>query len=137
MLRCIVVGHAGWPEVMVAVTKHIVPDAPPMTAVGVAAIDAPEVVRRRIAQAIAAATNADGVVVCTDLFGGTPTNLCLPFLEPGRVEIICGINLPLLVKLAHDAPTRSLAECVAFLQRYAQKHIVIASQVLEGQVGGA
>lgn len=137
MIGIVVVGHAPWASAIVAVTRHIAPDAALPVAIDVDSDADPLGERTRIGRAIAGAAGAEGVLVCTDIFGGTPTNLCLPFLDPGRIEIVSGINLPMVLKLAHEGAARPVAEVVEFIQRYGQKHIVIASRVLEGQIGGA
>ena len=70
-----------------------------------------------------------GVLILTDLFGGTPANISLSFQGPG-VEIICGMNLPMLIKLAGCRTERSLKEAASLVKEYGQRHISLASEVL-------
>jgi PTS system mannose-specific IIA component len=69
----------------------------------------------------------------SDMFGGTPSNLCLSFLGRPKTELISGINLPMLIKLAGDKNKHPFEELVEFIRDYGRKNIVIASKVLEGK----
>jgi len=72
----------------------------------------------------------DGVVILTDMFGGTPTNIASTFLNPGSVEIVTGVNLPMLIKLAQVAPDETLSSVARMLRDTAQSSIYIASELL-------
>jgi len=72
----------------------------------------------------------DGVVILTDMFGGTPTNIASTFLNPGSVEIVTGVNLPMLIKLAQVAPEETLSSVARMLRDTAQSSIYIASELL-------
>ena len=74
-----------------------------------------------------------GVLVLTDLFGGTPANISLSFQGP-RVEVVCGMNLPMLIKLAGCREAHSLSEAAAMVKEYGQRHISLASEVLSRPV---
>ena len=74
-----------------------------------------------------------GVVVLTDMFGGTPSNLAISVMEKDRVEVVAGVNLPLLIKLASVRTELSLAEAVVEARDAGQKYISVASKVLSGQ----
>ncbi len=74
-----------------------------------------------------------GVLILTDLFGGTPANISLSFLGPG-VEVVCGMNLPMLIKLAGCRGGHSLQETAALVKEYGQRHITLASEVLSRSV---
>ena len=74
-----------------------------------------------------------GVLLLSDMFGGTPSNLCLSFLGRPRLEVISGINLPMLIKLAGEKNRSSFEDLVEFIRDYGRKNIVIASKVLEGK----
>jgi len=98
----------------------------------------PEDARRQIATALRELDAGEGVIVLTDMFGGTPTNLSLGFLDPARSEVVTGVNLPMLIKLAGirrqtDLSLRQLAKLVA---EKGQKSIYVASEILERRPGG-
>jgi mannose PTS system EIIA component len=98
----------------------------------------PEAARAEIATALKELDNGDGVIVLTDMFGGTPTNLSLGFLDPARSEVVTGVNLPMLIKLAstrrqQDHDLRGLAKVVA---EKGQKSIYVVSEILERRPGG-
>jgi mannose PTS system EIIA component len=98
----------------------------------------PEEARRQIATALRELDTGEGVIVLTDMFGGTPTNLSLGFLDPARSEVVTGVNLPMLIKLAgvrrsNDLTLRQLAKQVA---EKGQKSIYVASEILERRPGG-
>ena len=86
--------------------------------------------RQDIVDAIGAVDGGSGVVLLTDMFGGTPSNLAISLLEKNRVEVIAGINLPMLIKLASIRDTMPLAEAVLEAKQAAQKYISVASEVL-------
>ncbi len=93
----------------------------------------PEMARAEIARSLRELDTGDGVIVLTDMFGGTPTNLSLGFLDPARSEVITGVNLPMLIKLAgvrrqEAQPLRQLARLVA---EKGQKSIYVVSEILE------
>ncbi len=97
----------------------------------------PDAARAEIARSLRELDTGDGVMVLTDMFGGTPTNLSLGFLDPARSEVITGVNLPMLIKLAgvrrHDGQTlRELAKVVA---EKGQKSIYVVSEILERRPG--
>ena len=74
----------------------------------------------------------DGVLVLTDMFGGTPSNICLSFHDPGRVEIVTGLNLPMLIKLATLDEKMTLKELAVFVKDYGRRNISVASELLPG-----
>ena len=99
----------------------------------------PEAARREIARALQELDMGSGVIVLTDMFGGTPTNLSLGFLDPARSEVITGVNLPMLIKLASvrrqsGQPLRQLARVVA---EKGQKSIYVVSEILERRPAGS
>jgi len=74
----------------------------------------------------------DGVLIMTDLFGGTPANVAARFLRKGRVEVINGVNLPMLIKFSSSRDSMDLATLAKFMQNYAQKSIVLTSDIMFG-----
>lgn len=87
-------------------------------------------IRPLIEQAIQEVDDRDGVLVLTDLFGGTSTNVSLSFLERGRVDVLSGVNLPMLMKISTSRKGLSLSDLGAQLRDYGKRHIQLASEVL-------
>lgn len=134
MIGIVVVSHGNIGCDMVAATRRIFPEATHICGVAVESNDPPESIRQQIVQAIESVKRDKGILILTDMFGGTPSNICLSFLEPQRIEVVSGFNLPMLVKLANLKPGAGLAETASFIQRYGQRNIVIASHVLAGHI---
>jgi len=126
----VVVAHGNIGREMVTAVQRIMPEAKHITGVAVESDDPPESIRRTIAEAVEKVDAGDGVMILSDMFGGTPSNICLSFLEPSRIEVLSGFNLPMLVKLANLKPDADFRETVEFIQQYGQRNIVIASQML-------
>ena len=89
-----------------------------------------ELRRKEILEKVEAVDGGDGVVVLTDMFGGTPSNLAISIMEPAKVEVVAGINLPLLIKLAAAREEGDLPAAVAAAQEAGRKYINIASALL-------
>ena len=106
-----------------------------MASICIGADDNMEKRRQDIVDAIGTVDNGAGVVLLTDMFGGTPSNLAISLLEKNRVEVIAGINLPMLIKLASIRESMALAEAVLEAKQAAQKYISVASEVL-GEASG-
>jgi mannose PTS system EIIA component len=88
--------------------------------------------RRDIVDAVARADTGQGVIVLTDMFGGTPSNLAISVMEAGRVEVIAGMNLPMLIKLT-SARRGDMEQALTEAQNAGRKYINVASQVLSGK----
>lgn len=134
MLGIVVVAHGNIAVEMVLATQRIFPDAHHMCGISVESNDPPESIRCQIAGAIEKVDHGKGILILTDMFGGTPSNICLSFLEPSRIEVISGFNLPMLVKLANLKQDANFADIVTFIEHYGQRNIVIASRVLAGRM---
>ena len=117
-------------EELLQALRLIVPDAPPVQAVSVDPKQSVDEMREAIAQALRRADTGDGVLVLTDMFGGTPSNISLSFLEEHRVEVVTGLNLPMLIKLATMTEKKPLEELAAFIKEYGQRNIRVASEIL-------
>ena len=118
---------------MVCATTRIIPEANHMRGVAIESNDPPESIRKQIAEAVKGVDQGDGILILTDMFGGTPSNICMTFLEPQKVEVVSGFNMPMLIKLANIKSDAGLMETVHFIQKYGQRNIVIASEVLAGK----
>ena len=79
--------------------------------------------------------DGDGVVILTDMFGGTPSNLAYSFLDEGRVEVLAGVNLPILIKAIDSRPNMKLTELATSLEKFGRRSITLASGVLKGSSG--
>lgn len=134
MIGIVIVSHGNIGCEMVNAVKRIIPEIGHITGVPVESDDPPETIRHQISEAIKRVDCNKGVLILTDMFGGTPSNICLSFLDPERIEVISGFNLPMLIKLANIREGADFTDTVNFIQRYGQKNIVIASHVLNGRV---
>jgi PTS system mannose-specific IIA component len=130
MIGVVVVTHYRLGEQLLQALRLIVPEAPPFHAVSIEPDQAVEEMRRRIGEALKTAEQGEGVLVLTDMFGGTPSNIALSFLAEHRVEVVTGVNLPMLVKLATLAEARPLDELARFIKNYGQRNISVASEIL-------
>jgi PTS system mannose-specific IIA component len=92
----------------------------------------PDALRDLVGQAIKSQDNGQGVLVLTDMFGGTPSNISLSFLEEGRVEVLTGVSLPMLLRVfqMREKPAMTLSELAADVAEYSRKATVIAGQLL-------
>ncbi|HPL64519.1 MAG: PTS fructose transporter subunit IIA [Syntrophales bacterium] len=93
-----------------------------------------EEIKKEITSAIKKVDRGEGVLILTDLFGGTPSNIALSFLKEGKIEVVTGVNLPMLLKL-EIRKEKSLAELAYFLKDYGRKNISLASEILKREVG--
>lgn len=128
----VIVTHYRLGEEFLQALRLILPDAPPFEAVAVDPNQPVEEIRKAIGDGLAAAEQGEGVLVLTDMFGGTPSNISLSFLDEYHVEIVTGINLPMLVKLATLTEDKPLEELATFVKEYGQRNISVASQLLPG-----
>lgn len=134
MIGVVVVAHDKIADAMLEATKKIIPHFQNVCALGIDSNAPVEKNRLIIADAIASVDQGKGVLMMTDLFGGTPTNLCLSFLSPGKYEVISGFNLPMLIKIGSGLQEKPFVEVVKFLREYGERNIVIASSVLNGKL---
>ena len=110
--------------------EHVVGAQQNLETVSIDADDNMEARRSDIQAAIAAADAGDGVIVLTDMFGGTPSNMAISLMEAGRVEVIAGVNLPMLIKLASIRNDATIEVAMAQAQEAGRKYIHVASQLL-------
>lgn len=136
MIGLVVVAHGALAEALLAATEHVVGPLPNAHAVSIGANDDRRARQAEITELAAQANSGSGVVLVTDMFGGTPANLALGAITGSDVEVICGANLPLLVKLA-KMRHRPLAEAVRAALESGHKCIDSASNILEPTKGAA
>jgi PTS system mannose-specific IIA component len=133
MIGVIVVTHGQLANELVNAAKTIVGDLPQLLAVSMGWHDDPTVARDEIARAIERVQGPAGVLILTDMFGGTPSNLGLTFLETNRVEIITGVNLPMLIKLAHLQSSSDLIGVAREIREIGRNAIWVASDLLHAE----
>ncbi|MEM7413030.1 MAG: PTS sugar transporter subunit IIA [Myxococcota bacterium] len=126
----VIVTHYRLGEQFLQALRLIVPEAPEFQSVSVEPTQTVEEMRSRIEEALKSADRGDGVLVLTDMFGGTPSNIALSFLDEHRVEVVTGVNLPMLIKLATLGEEKPLEELAAFIKSYGQRNISVASEIL-------
>ncbi len=126
----LVVTHGQLGQELVAAAETIVGGTLPIAAVSIGWDDDAEVSQRKIEAAVRAVDKGKGVIILTDMFGGSPSNLALPLLKKGELEIVTGVNLPMIIKVANQSANDSLPELAARVKQQGQKHISIASELL-------
>jgi PTS system mannose-specific IIA component len=133
MIGLVIVTHSGLGEALIEAAESIV-EGPlgAATAVSVDLRQSAEQMREKINTGIKAVDQGRGVLILTDMFGGTPSNLSLSFLEEGRIEVLTGVNLPVVIRAAKMRKDKNLSELAESLQAYGRKSISLASSVLKG-----
>jgi PTS system mannose-specific IIA component len=137
MIGIVVVSHGRLAEEFIAALEHIVGPQQNLCAVCIGADDDMERRRRDILDSVAKVEAGKGVAVLTDMFGGTPSNLALSVLDQANVEVVAGVNLPMLIRLASIRSNCSLTDAVASAQEAGRKYINVASNLLAEQGGAA
>lgn len=132
MIGLVLVTHGRLAEEFVLALEHVVGPQKSIKTVCIGPDDDMDLRRKDILQAVAEVDHGKGAVILTDMFGGTPSNLAISVMEKVRVEVIAGINLPMLIKLASVRSKCSMAQAVAAAQEAGRKYINVASQLLAG-----
>ncbi|PVX31121.1 PTS sugar transporter subunit IIA [Sphingomonas pokkalii] len=130
MIGLVLVTHGRLAEEFVVAMEHVVGSQKQVAAICIGPEDDMETRRADIKAAIAAVDSGKGVIVLSDLFGGTPSNLAISLMEAGKIEVIAGINLPMLIRLGSARTTMKVTEAVAAARDAGRKYITIASEVL-------
>ena len=130
MIGIVLVTHGRLAAEFIAALEHVVGPQTNIAAVCIGPDDNMEQHRKGILDAVAKMNDGSGVIVLTDMFGGTPSNLAISIMDKPDVEVIAGVNLPMLIKLAGLRNSGSLATAVAEAQRAGRKYINVASQLL-------
>jgi PTS system mannose-specific IIA component len=132
MIGVVIVTHGNLAKEFRAALEHVVGPQEQVATVSIGPDDDMEERREAILQAVAKVDAGEGVVLLTDMFGGTPSNLAISIMDGALIEVIAGINLPMLVKLARAREECSLQEAIRLAQDAGRKYIHIASHVLDG-----
>ena len=130
MLGVGVITHGQLATELLNAAETIVGDLPGFAAISIGWHDDVEQAREEIGQAISRLETGDGVIVLTDMFGGTPSNLAMSLLEEGRVEVVTGVNLPMLIKLANLRETVPLQDVARRIREDGRNAIWVASDLL-------
>ena len=130
MIGMILVSHGHLAEEMKAVLEHIVGKQDAVETVGIFSDDDMEQRRAEIQEKIKQVDSGDGVINLTDMFGGTPSNLAISVMEQANIEVIAGVNLPMLIKLAQLRTSLPLKEASEGAQEAGRKYINVASALL-------
>lgn len=135
MIGMVLVTHGRLADEFIAATEHVVGPQQNVRAISIGPDDDMERRRNDIMDAVGEVDEGEGVIVVTDMFGGTPSNLAISIMDQGNLEVIAGMNLPMLIKLATVREKHSLKETAEIAQDYGRKYINIASSVLAGGEG--
>jgi PTS system mannose-specific IIA component len=133
MIGLVIVTHGGLAAEFVSAMEHVVGPQRGVAAICIGPDDDMERRRQDILDACAAVDEGKGVILLTDMFGGTPSNLAISVMEQTGAEVIAGLNLPMLIKLASVRHRENLEACVAWAQEAGRKYISVASYVLAGE----
>ena len=129
----VLVTHGSLGEALVETCRLITREFENITQVAVNASDDVAAVRARIEKAIEEVNGPGGTILFVDMFGGTPSNISLSFLSGGNVEVVTGVNLPMLTKLSNLDDSLTLGEAAAVLRDYGRNHIKVAAEYLSGK----
>ena len=130
MLGIVLVAHNDFAESIKRVAEHVVGPLPDIVCISVLPDDDIDSKRREIQKAIRKVNKKKGVVLLTDMFGGTPSNLAISLMEEGKIEVISGMNVPMLVKLLRMRK-KTLKEAITTASESGKNYIVVASDLLE------
>lgn len=131
MIGAIVITHGKLAEVLVSTAEAIAGKLENVRHISIDTCDSAKCIADAISNAMKTMDKKDGIIILTDMFGGTPSNIGLSFLEHGKVEILTGVNLPMLLKFAGHRLGKTIQDLAALLKEHGQKSIVLASEVLK------
>ena len=132
MIGLVIVTHGGLATEFRAALEHVVGPQPQLQTVAIGPEDDMQMRREEILAAVRKVESGHGVIILTDMFGGTPSNLAISVMDEAHVEVIAGINLPMLIKLASVRGDASLEQAIDQAKDAGRKYISVASQVLTG-----
>ncbi|MCP5080699.1 MAG: PTS sugar transporter subunit IIA [Alphaproteobacteria bacterium] len=133
MIGLVLVTHGQLASEFRAALEHVVGPQENMETISIGPDDDMEQRRSDILDAVARADSGAGVILLTDMFGGTPSNLAISVMDSANVEVVAGVNLPMLIKLASSRAGKSLNEAVDDAQEAGRKYINVASRILSGE----
>lgn len=130
MIGLVLVTHGNLATEFITAMEHVVGTQKSIAAVCIHVHDDVEEKRQEISDAIASVENGAGVIVLSDLFGGTPSNLAISLMDKGKVEVIAGANLPMLIRLDGARKKMDIQQAVKAAKEAGQKYISVASEIL-------
>ena len=128
----VIVTHGQVANELLAAAETIIGNFKHITAVSIGWGDDVEAAKNEIRRAIERVSEGGGVLLMTDMFGGTPTNIASMFLQSGEVEVVTGVNLPMVIKLASQAPGAGLEEVARLVREQGRQGIYLAGELLSG-----
>jgi mannose PTS system EIIA component len=134
MIGIVIVTHCNLGQELIRAADFIVGSLGQTKAVSLNPEDQAEALRDKIAGAIEKVDTGDGVILLTDMFGGTPSNISLSFLVDGKVEVVTGVNLPMLVGLASKREGKTLSQLAQDIKAYGLRSIALAGEILKKEV---
>jgi PTS system mannose-specific IIA component len=133
MIGVVIVAHGGLAGEFRAALEHVVGPQEHLEPFSIGPDDDIETRRVELIETVRRVDAGQGVVVLTDMFGGTPSNLAISVMDAGKIEVVAGVNLPMLIKLSKIRADKPLAEAVEEAQEAGRKYINVASRVLSGK----
>ena len=134
MIGMIIITHGNLALELRAAMEHVIGLQKNTEIISINPDDDLEIKKEDIAKSIKKVDNNSGIIILTDMFGGTPSNLAITFLIPEKIEIISGVNLPMLVKIAELRDSKNLLEVIGAGKEAGQKYISIASEILSENI---
>ena len=131
MLGLVLVTHGNLAKEFLAICEHIMGQQPRMATVCIEAGDDMEKRREDIIKSVDEVDDGSGVIILTDMFGGTPSNLSISVMVPGKIEVVAGVNVPMLIKLISVRSAMALLPAVMTAQEAGRKYINVASSLLK------
>ncbi|MEJ2100859.1 MAG: PTS fructose transporter subunit IIA [Desulfobacterales bacterium] len=133
MIGIVIVTHRQLGDALIEAAEFIMGNRPEaLVSVSIDLNESVDVLRGKIADGIRKVKSEDGLLILTDMFGGTPSNLSYSFLEAGHIEVISGVNLPILIQAANTRTKMNLEELAVKLEEFGKKSISLASSILKG-----
>ena len=134
MIGMVIITHGNLALELRAAMEHVIGLQKNTEIISINPDDDLEIKKEDIAKSIKKIDNNSGIIILTDMFGGTPSNLAITFLVPEKIEIISGVNLPMLVKIAELRDSKNLLEVIGAGKEAGQKYISIASEILSENI---
>lgn len=135
MIGVLVITHSNLGSELIKAAEMIKGELPGIIPISIDSKKSLKSINKEITTAIKKVDSKKGVLILTDLFGGTPSNISLSFLKEGKVEVVTGVNLPMLLKISTMREETDLGEFATFIRDYGRKNIYLASEVLNRKVG--
>jgi PTS system mannose-specific IIA component len=133
MIGIVIVTHNRLGDALIESAEFVIGKRPKLLAsVSIDLNQSAESLRKKIADGIKSVDKKDGVIILTDMFGGTPSNLSYSFLDEGHIEVLSGVNLPVLVKAINSREKMNLTKLCVTLEKFGKKSISLASGILKG-----